>query len=77
VLDLAARAHAALAGGAYSRVDMRVDGRRPYLIELNTLPGLTAFSYLPRIAAYAGMDFPALCEAILERAALGVRESRR
>ncbi len=77
VLELAARAHAALGGGAYSRVDMRVDGRRPYLIELNTLPGLTAFSYLPRIAAYAGMDFPDLCEAILERATLGVRESRR
>jgi D-alanine-D-alanine ligase len=77
VLDLAAAAHTALGGGAYSRVDLRIDGRRPYLIELNTLPGLTAFSYLPRIAAYAGMDFPDLCEAILERAALGIRESRR
>jgi D-alanine-D-alanine ligase len=77
VLDLAARAHAALGGGAYSRVDMRVDGGRPYLIELNTLPGLTAFSYLPRIAAHVGMDFPDLCEANLALATLGVRESRR
>jgi D-alanine-D-alanine ligase len=77
VLDLATAAHAALGGGAYSRVDLRVDGRRPYLIELNSLPGLTALSYLPRIAAHAGLDFPALCQAILDRATLHVRESRR
>lgn len=77
VLALATAAHAALGGGAYSRVDLRVNGRRPFLIELNSLPGLTAFSYLPRIAAHVGLEFPALCEAILERATLGVRESRR
>jgi D-alanine-D-alanine ligase len=77
VLALAEAAHAALGGGAYSRVDLRVDGRRPFLIELNSLPGLTALSYLPRIAAYAGLGFPALCEAILDRATLGIRESRR
>ena len=77
VLELATAAHAALGGGAYSRVDLRVDGRRPYLIELNSLPGLTSLSYLPRIAGYAGLDFPALCQAILERATLHIRESRR
>ena len=77
VLALATEAHEALGGGAYSRVDMRVNGSRPYLIELNSLPGLTALSYLPRIAAYVGMDFPSLCEAILDRATLGIRESRR
>jgi D-alanine-D-alanine ligase len=77
VLALAESAHAALGGGAYSRVDLRVDGRRPYLIELNSLPGLTAFSYLPRIAAHAGLDFPALCETLLDRATLHVQESRR
>lgn len=77
VLELAAAAHAALGGGAYSRVDLRVDGRRAYLIELNSLPGLTTLSYLPLIAKHAGMDFGDLCEAILERAALGIQESRR
>jgi len=77
VLALATAAHAALGGGAYSRVDLRVHGRRAFLIELNSLPGLTAFSYLPRIAAHVGFEFPALCEAILERAALGVQTSRR
>jgi D-alanine-D-alanine ligase len=77
VLALATAAHAALGGGAYSRVDLRVNGRRPYLIELNSLPGLTTLSYLPLIAKHAGMDFGDLCEAILERAALGIAESRR
>jgi D-alanine-D-alanine ligase len=77
VLALATAAHAALGGGSYSRVDLRVDGRTPYLIELNSLPGLTALSYLPRIAAHAGLDFPALCQAILDRATLHIRESRR
>ncbi len=77
VLALATTAHAALGGGAYSRVDLRVNGRRPYLIELNSLPGLTTLSYLPLIAQHAGMDFGDLCEAILERATLGIQESRR
>ncbi len=77
VLALAEAAHAALGGGAYSRVDLRVDGRKPALIELNSLPGLTSLSYLPRIAAHAGVDFPVLCETILDRATLHVRESKR
>lgn len=77
VLALATAAHAALGGGAYSRVDLRVNGRRPYLIELNSLPGLTTLSYLPLIAKHAGMDFGDLCEAILTRATLGIAESRR
>jgi D-alanine-D-alanine ligase len=77
VAALAEAAHAALAAGPYSRVDLRVDGRRPFLIELNTLPGLTDLSYLPRIAAHAGIAYPALCERILRRAGLGVRETRR
>lgn len=77
VLALATAAHAALGGGAYSRVDLRVHGRRPYLIELNTLPGLTSLSYLPLIAKHTGLDYADLCEAILERATLGIRESRR
>ena len=78
VLALAEAAHAALGGGPYSRIDFRVHGRRAYLIELNALPGLlTDVSYLPRIAAHAGITFPALCERILDRATLGVRERRR
>ena len=77
VLVLAEAAHRALECGSCSRVDFRVNGRRPYLIELNSLPGLTDLSYLPRIAEWAGIPFPALCERILDGAGLGVRETRR
>ena len=40
------------------------------MLEVNTLPGLTPTSLLPKIAAGAGYDFGDLCEAIVERAAL-------
>ena len=46
----------------------------PVVLEVNTLPGMTPTSLLPKIAAGAGYDFGALCEAILERAALHVGE---
>jgi D-alanine-D-alanine ligase len=77
VLALGEGAHAAVAAGAYSRVDLRVDGRRPFLIEINTLPGLTELSYLPRIAAHAGISYPRLCERILDRAALATEGTAR
>jgi hypothetical protein len=41
-----------------------------YVLEVNTLPGMTESSLLPKIAAAAGYDFGSLCEAILETARL-------
>ena len=41
-----------------------------FVLEVNSLPGLHELSYLPRIAAHAGLDYAALVEAILQRAAL-------
>jgi hypothetical protein len=43
---------------------------------VNTLPGLTPTSLLPKIAAAAGFDFTSLCEAILERARLHNRAAQ-
>jgi D-alanine-D-alanine ligase len=40
------------------------------VLEVNTLPGLTPTSLLPKIAAAAGIDYPSLCEAIVEGARL-------
>ena len=37
-----------------------------FCLEANTLPGMTPISLLPQEAAAAGMDFPDLCERILE-----------
>jgi hypothetical protein len=41
-----------------------------YVLEMNTLPGMTSSSLLPKVAAHAGYDFAALCQAILESARL-------
>lgn len=75
VLNLAERAvHCVGATGA-ARVDMLVTAdENEYVLEVNTLPGLTPTSLLPKIAAGAGYDFGDLCEAILERARLHVGE---
>ena len=71
ILNLAERAAQALDTSAAVRVDLLVtEGQNEYVLEVNTLPGMTPTSLLPKIAAAAGFDFPALCEAILERAKL-------
>ncbi|MBI3802321.1 MAG: D-alanine--D-alanine ligase [Nitrospirae bacterium] len=72
VLDCGLRAHQALGCSGYSRVDLRVDPEmRPYLLEVNTLPGMTETSLLPEIARGVGIDFDQLVEQILETAGLG------
>lgn len=69
VLNLAERAAMALGTRGACRVDLLVtEGMNEYVLEVNTLPGLTPTSLLPKIAAAAGFDFVTLCEQILERA---------
>jgi len=71
VLHLAERAAEALDVRGAARIDLMVTpGMNEYVLEVNTLPGMTATSLLPKIAAAAGYDFGALCEAILESARL-------
>lgn len=73
VLHLAERAHKALGCRGFTRVDLLVtEGENEYVLEVNTLPGMTPVSLLPKIARGAGYEFPDLCEAILARAALSV-----
>lgn len=51
---------------AYGRVDLRVsETGEPFVLEVNTLPGMTSHSLLPKIAARAGLDYATLCERIL------------
>jgi D-alanine-D-alanine ligase len=58
-----------LGGRHLARVDFRVDPQgNPFVLEMNTLPGFTATSLLPKAAAAAGLDFPALCVRILNLA---------
>jgi D-alanine-D-alanine ligase len=71
VLNLAERAAQALDTSGAVRVDLRAtEGQNEYVLEVNTLPGMTETSLLPKIARAAGFGFAELCEAILERATL-------
>ena len=63
IQDLALKAHRALKLGAYSRVDFRLDEAGMFwCLEVNTLPGMTSASLLPKAAAAAGVTFEALCD---------------
>lgn len=73
VLRIAERAVHALGIEGACRVDLLVsEGENEYVLEVNTLPGMTETSLLPKIARGAGYEFADLCEAILARATLHV-----
>ena len=68
-------AHRALGCRGYSRVDLLVTGTGDcYVLEVNTLPGMTALSLLPEIAAKgAGLAFEELVSRIIESASLSIK----
>jgi len=69
--DAALRAYLALGCKGHARVDARIDEEgRPWVLEVNTLPGMTGTSLLPKIAAHRGMDYATLVERILASATL-------
>ena len=66
VKTMALRAHKTLSCSGASRVDFMVDdNNEPYILEVNTLPGMTATSLLPKIAKSAGFEFNNLIEEII------------
>jgi D-alanine-D-alanine ligase len=69
VSDLALRAHRALGCAGATRSDLVIgeDGRA-WVLEVNTLPGMTATSLLPKIARHAGLSYDDLVERILQSA---------
>jgi len=66
--NYALAAHRALQLRGYSRTDMIVSGDDIYVLETNTIPGMTPTSLLPQGAAAAGLDFPALLDRLIELA---------
>ena len=59
-------AHRALGCRHLSRADILLrDGRAPVLLEVNTIPGFTPTSLLPKAAACAGISYDALCERLV------------
>jgi D-alanine-D-alanine ligase len=62
-------AYVALGCSGHARPDLRVSHAGDvFVLEVNTLPGMTATSLLPKIAKAAGMDYATLCEQILATA---------
>ena len=67
VQEAALAAHRALGVEVYSRVDVLLDADEvPFVLEVNTIPGMTATSLLPKAARAAGITYPDLCSRILE-----------
>jgi D-alanine-D-alanine ligase len=67
--EAALRAFAAVGGRDYGRIDLmlRPDGS-PVVLEVNTLPGMTETSLLPKAAAAAGLGYAQLCQRMIELA---------
>lgn len=59
----------AIGGRDYSRVDIMVrPNGQPAVLEVNTLPGMTELSLLPKAAAAAGLSYPQLCQRMVDLA---------
>jgi D-alanine-D-alanine ligase len=66
--QLALDAFRLVGGRGWGRVDVMLDSLgNPYLLEVNTSPGMTDHSLVPMAARVAGMDFDSLCLKILEQ----------
>ncbi|MEC4272051.1 D-alanine--D-alanine ligase [Adlercreutzia sp. R25] len=69
VMQAAVNAHKALHCSGVSRSDFILDGEGiPWILETNTIPGMTATSLLPDAARAAGISFPELCTKLIEYA---------
>jgi D-alanine--D-alanine ligase len=65
----ALKAYRALGCEGFGRVDVLWgDDGHPYVLEINTIPGFTATSLLPKAAAEAGIDFTLLCLTLIDMA---------
>jgi D-alanine-D-alanine ligase len=69
---LALRAFRAVGCSGWGRIDIMLDAaKKPWLLEVNTIPGMTDHSLVPMAARAAGIPFEDLCVRILETAHVG------
>lgn len=65
--EIAVQGYHALGLNAYARLDfIMTEAHEIYCLEANTLPGMTPTSLIPQEAAALGMDYPTLCEKLIE-----------
>lgn len=79
IQDMALKAYNVLGCRGWARVDVMIDAssRTPWLLEINTSPGMTDHSLFPMAAQAIGLDFPTLCVALLKDATLDSVHSER
>jgi D-alanine-D-alanine ligase len=68
VVAMVCKAYAVLGCRGWARADVMIDAhtRKPYLLEINTSPGMTSHSLVPMSAKAAGMSYEQLCVALLQ-----------
>jgi len=69
----AKKAHQTLSCRGYSRTDMILNNEDLYVLETNTIPGMTATSLFPQAAEVAGISFPRVLDKLIE---LGIEEGK-
>src|SRR6266566_3986640 len=78
IQQLALRAFRAVGGRVYGRVDVILsDSGEPFVLEVNTIPGMTEASLLPEAAAAAGIGYSDLCTRIIALSRARAEGSRR
>ncbi|MFH0852474.1 MAG: D-alanine--D-alanine ligase [bacterium] len=65
---LAVKTHMSLGCRGVTRTDMILHGSKPFVLEINTIPGMTETSLVPQAAAAAGISFPELLDRLIELA---------
>jgi D-alanine-D-alanine ligase len=67
--ELARRANEVIGARDLARIDIMIDRQnRPFLLEINTMPGFTPKSLLPEAAKHAGIEFGPLVDRLVRRA---------
>ena len=75
--EIGLKAFRALGCSGFARVDLMTDEQSdPFVIDVNTMPGMTETSLLPQAASYAGIPFEDLVERILLGASLKIENGR-
>ncbi len=68
VQSVAYRAYKSIGCNSYARVDLILEGNIPYVLEINSIPGMTATSLLPKAALAYGINFKELVKLLVEKA---------